>query len=175
MKRRKIALFLWALVVVFVAVVAFSKPIVEEALRRLLVGELGRRMNAQVSLGELRVSLFPPEVELGGIEIKKTQGPLRYIGVRQVTIRPGTAPVFFGHVTIKNVRIEEPSLRLDLSAAGPLKPKPKTVFRIPSLRDLIRVTIDEANVVNARLVLTLPDGETRLLVNSGYAGFKGAG
>ncbi|MFH1017248.1 MAG: translocation/assembly module TamB domain-containing protein [Pseudomonadota bacterium] len=175
MKRQKLVfIVLSTLFALTVVLVIAWRPALNRTLRRIFISEASRRLNAQVSLSEFRVSLLPPRIVIEGLEVKREKGPLLYIGVRRASITAGTAPIFTGKLLLSRVEIDEPSLRIDLSfpEEEPSKPKQRK-FQFPSLTGKLPMQVDEVDVRGANLNVRLPGEDVRLSVSSGNASFHG--
>ncbi len=177
-KRQKLA-FLLGAITIFVSIVFvyFGRPILEDVTKRFVVLELTRRFKAQVDFSNLELTLFPPRLLVEGIQIKKTEGPLHYIGVQRASIEPGIGPIFLGQISIKKVEIERPSLRIDLTDETPTQVSQKQPgrFRIPTATDLLKLKIDEISIHQASLALKLPGEDMRIHVGAGKASYEGRG
>ncbi len=170
-KRTAIVLFLFALLIG--GGILWGRPFLDVVLRDLLINQLSQRLQATVSIGTFSLSILPPRMEAEGIEIKRSSGPLRYIGVGRATIVPGAGPIFLGKIVIRQVEIERPQLRFDLTDATMPAPSNEGKFHLPTLKDLLRVDIENVTVHSAKLSLKLPGQDIRVLVDTGQAGFKG--
>ncbi|MFH1263762.1 MAG: translocation/assembly module TamB domain-containing protein [Pseudomonadota bacterium] len=175
-RKRRIALFFGGMFAVGLVILSAWLPIINGVARGLMIAELSRRLDAKVSVSRFDLSIFPPRVGFEGLEIRKEKGPLREISVGAVRIEPGMGPIFLGEVSIRRVEIEDPTLRIDLTDETPTKrTASRGRFRIPTLNDLIRLEVEEIQIVGANLALRLPGENLRVEIGSGTASYAGGG
>ncbi len=170
-----ISLLLVGVVVLFLA----WRPFLVQAARGFLVHALSQKLDAVVSVEVLDISFLPPHAVAENVVVRFRKGPLQQLGIRRLSIEPGFGPVFLGRIPVEKVEVEGPSLRIDLSQALVEETTPvesRWRDRLPTLRDLLRVDVQEIVVSGAELDVHLPGQGMHLNIANGSASFKvGAG
>jgi hypothetical protein len=172
LKRQKIAILLLILLAFSLVVFLVWKPFLNGVVKRIFIAEVSRRLNAKMSLSELNVTLFPPKVELDGLELHIDQGPLKYVRVQSARVVPKMGLTALGRVAISRVEVTGPVLRFEVSKEAVPKKKKKGLLKIPALRDLIKVDIDQVKVEGAALTVIVPSENARFSIGSGNMNFK---
>ncbi|HLG20962.1 MAG TPA: translocation/assembly module TamB domain-containing protein [Bdellovibrionota bacterium] len=182
-KRKALRVVLILAVIFFTALALAWRPLLDIVLRETLVDQLSNRLKAEVKIGSIDVTFFPPAMVAEKITLERSSGPLRYISVSRASIQPGTGPIFLGKVVLKKIEIMDPVLRFDLTDESPRKEAPKGKFRLPHWQDALRVEIGNLAVRNADLSLLLPGdvsihirgGSSDLAAKQGVASWKWQG
>ncbi|MCB0308429.1 MAG: translocation/assembly module TamB domain-containing protein [Bdellovibrionales bacterium] len=144
--------------------------------RRFVLTEVSRRLGGKTSVETISVHLFPPLVEIIDLSVDIDKGPLKQFSVKKISIEPGVGPIFTGKIYVKNVVVEDPFFRIDLTqSAVPAKQKKTKKFKIPSASDLIELKVDGLEVKGARLALELPGSDLQVQISRGHASYQSGG
>jgi hypothetical protein len=162
------------LVLVTLATIALMiwGPVTESKVKQMITDQISKALETPVSFTSIGLDIFPPAVEFRDFQFQKDNSPLQSVYAEKIKLTVGLSPSLTGKVRIKNVAIEKPKLKFKFSDMKfEKKQKSKSKFRLPTLRDLVKIQIDQIQVAETALQFEFP-GKYFVEIDSGTAGFR---
>ncbi len=153
------------------------RPALRWTAQRIVVPQLEAQLNADITLGDLSFSLFPPRVVVENLRMEIEKGPLRFVGAKRISVSPGAGPIFLGKIVIEHVEVNEPYLHIVPNVQGKYATDESYDLdsSLPSLQDLVRFEIHGFEVRDASLRVELPGEGLQIQIGSGNAQYTGRG
>lgn len=175
MRKQVIALYaLIGIGILLFSVLIWGPAFSRVWIKNIVSNQINKYLGSPVAFHDIRFYLFPPAVELDQIQYEKDSGPLQYVSAERLRLTIGLSPSLSGKIRIKKVDLIQPKLKLNFSEIQFNKTKSKkesgSKFRLPTLKDLLRVQIDEIAISKTGLEIELP-GKYTLKISSDAAGF----
>lgn len=172
---RKQVLALYGLIVATLIAIALViwAPITKQWVKRVVAEQMTKYMESPVTFSDIQIGFLPPSVEFDNIEFKKENSPLEFVSANKIKLTLGLSPSLSGRLRIKNVDIVEPTLKFNFSnfKFEEDKKAKKKKFRLPTLKDILKVQIDQIQISKTALSFEFP-GKYFLDVDSETAGYR---
>jgi len=173
LKKQVKALYALILMTLIVIAVAIWGPRSKAWLKSAIAAQLTQMLEAPLTFSDMHIGFFPPSVEFENIEFRKENSPLEYISAGRIKTTLGLSPSVSGRIRLKKILIEQPTLKFNFSKFKfdqGTKKKEKKTFRLPTLKDIVKVQIDQIEITKTALSFEFPN-EYILEVDSETAGY----
>jgi hypothetical protein len=134
-------------------------PFAKTWIRQTIAAQMAKYLEAPVTFSNIDVGFFPPSVEIQNFQMTKKSSPLQYVSAGRVRVSMALSPSISGRIRIKNIEIEEPTLKFNFANfkfdRGEEK-KEKEKFRLPTLRDILKVQVDQIQISKTALSFEFP-------------------
>jgi hypothetical protein len=174
LRKQVLALYGLIILTLIVIAVAIWAPRSKTWVIHVVSEQLTKYLEAPVTFSDIHFGFFPPSVEFENIEFKKEDSPLEYVSSGKIKLTLGLAPSVSGKIRIKNVDIIQPTLKFNFSKfkfEQKEKKEKKKKFRLPTLKDILKVQIDQIQISKTALSFEFP-GKYFLEIDSETAGYR---
>lgn len=172
---RKQVWALYGLVLMTLIVIAFTiwAPITKGWVKQVIAEQLSTYLETPVKFTDVHFGFLPPSIEFQEIEFHKQNNPLEHVYAGRIKLTLGLSPSISGRVRIKNIEIDQPILKFNFSNIkfDNKEKKEKKKFRLPTLRDLLKVQIDQIQISKTALSMEFP-GKYFVEMDSETAGYR---
>ncbi|MEZ4846619.1 MAG: AsmA family protein [Bdellovibrionota bacterium] len=160
MKKQVMALYGLIILTLIVIGLTIWGPLTKNWVKRTVAQQLTKYLEAPIDFTDIRFGFFPPSVEFQNIQMSKDNSPLQFVSAGKIRVSMALSPSISGRIRIKNVEIEQPTLKFNFADfkfdRGKEEKEEKKKFRLPTLRDLLKVQIDQIEISKTALSFEFP-------------------
>ena len=169
MKKLLIAVVV-LLVLAGAAVLILPRFFNAEAQRALISQKMEAALQRKVTLGAMRLTLFPPSIRIAGLEIAEAQGFGKnpFLTAEEVQVRVTLRPLLDGRLEVPSVTVAKPSIHLVKNAKGEWNystlfkaPVPKAKAAGAPAAAAANFNIGEVEIIDGALSVTDLSGKTK--------------
>lgn len=173
MRKQKLALYGLIVATLMTIALVIWAPITKRWVKVQVASQLAKYLETPIEFSDIHVGFFPPSLEFTEIKFKKDDSPLESLYAGRIKATLALSPSLSGRIRIKNIEIEEPILQFNFSKFkfDNTKKTKKKKFRLPTLKDLLKVQIDQIQISKTALSFEFP-GNYFLDVDSDTAGYR---
>lgn len=175
MRKQVKALYALIILTFIVMAMVIWTPFAKVWIKKTVAAQMAKYLEAPITFTDIQLGFFPPSVEFQNIQMIKQSSPLQYVSAGRIRVSMALSPSISGRIRIKKVEIEQPTLKFNFANfkfdRSEKKEEGDEKFRLPTLRDVLKVQIDQIEISKTALSFEFP-GQYFVEMDSETAGYR---
>ncbi|MCB0326825.1 MAG: translocation/assembly module TamB domain-containing protein [Bdellovibrionales bacterium] len=125
-------------------------------MKALIETQVSKEVKGKLSIGVLDLSFFPPSIRINDIYFESRSLALSQAEISKIRIDISPRSLISETLQIDMIEVENPKLFIDFHRVKKKKKQKETIFRLPSLHELVKFEIKKIKVAESFFGIKLP-------------------